>query len=178
MTGPRSTVAVVLVSTAAALVAAALLTGWMIVEVETTGPDAVHVTVPVPLGLLQAALAVIPGDSLPREELPAGFPLDPGGLLEIVEALDATPGATSIRVDSPEARVLLVADDGEISVDVDAPEARVGLRVPVAGVRSALERWDGRSVDPRMILSLFAAAGAGPVLRVEAPEATVRIDLR
>ncbi len=178
MAGRLSTVAVVLVSTAAALVAAAFLTGWMVVDVQTHGPDAVDFTVPIPLGFLQAMLSAVPEGTFPKEELPADFPLDREGMLEIVSALATAPAGTSIRVDTPDARVSITTAGEDVSVDVEAPEADVTLRILLAGVRDALERWDGTTLDPRMALALLTSAERGPFLLVDSPEGRVRIDVR
>jgi len=178
MSGRPPTLTVVVTAATAALVAAAFLTGWMVVEVETPEPGGIHLTVPVPLGLLQAALALLPRDAFPRQELPEDFPLDREGLLAIVEALTTAPAGSHLDVETPDSGVSLTLSGAELVVAVRDHEAHVDLRVPLDGLKDALEEWDGRTLDPRTLLTVLASSGHGPLLRVGSRDARVRIDLR
>jgi hypothetical protein len=168
-------VATVLLAGAAALLIAPFLMRWAVVEVRTPAPDAVDVTLPVPLNVLRLFARLAPSPELPGH-LRRHVLLERQRVIEALRALDGSPdGSEFLSVTSPEAKVTFTKQDGRLLLDVDADGTVVHCRLPLDATIAALERWDGERVQPRVALDLVAAAGRGELFSVDGPDATVRV---
>ena len=172
-----SNVAAVLLGLAAALLVAPLLMTWVVVDVETAPPENVHIKLPVPLALIRAVVAFVPADEIP-DHLPAGLKEHRAEVLAALRGLlDAPDGTTFVTVDAPDARVRVAKQGRSLQVDVDADDAVVHCAVPLDGALAALERWDWEHVRPGMAVELLARAERGNLVKVDAPDAKVSIDI-
>jgi hypothetical protein len=170
-----SNLATILLAAVAALVVSVLLMDWVVVDVRTEGEDRVHVVVPVPLGLVRAALAFAPDEEM-RVEVPAEARRYREPALKVMQELEAVPdGTTLVAVNAPDAKVTIRKERGRLLLDVHADDATVHGALPVEAVARALQRWDWKRADPRLALDVLAAAGPGQILSVDAPDARVRI---
>lgn len=170
-----STVAVVVAAAAAGLLAAALFTNWMVVDVHTTGPDAVNLKLPVPLPLIRTAVAFVPSDSLPPIDIPPEVKENRETILQALRELRDAPDTTLVRVRSDDANVVIEKKDKSLAIDVQAPDATVHCQVPLDGIVEALEKWDWETCNPQLALRVLAAAKHGPLVTVDSKEARVAI---
>jgi hypothetical protein len=169
-----STTATVVAAALAAVVIAPLLMNWLVVDIDTSGKDAVHLKLPVPLALVRVALAVAPSREL-TTSLPHQVTDRRAEALSALRALAQSPDAAFVSVTTPDTRVRVSKENGLLLVDVDAPDANVRCRVPLAAVQQTLERWDWQHAHPRLLLDLLAQTGPGELVAVRTPDARVRI---
>lgn len=172
-----STIAVVISAAAAGLLAAALFTSWIVVDVRTTGTDAVNLKLPVPLPLVRAATAFIPKEKLGTVKLPPELKENRELILRSLRALLEAPDGALVRVSSDEAKVLIEKKDRTLHVHVEAEDGRVHCAIPIKGVIKALERWDWEHVDPRLATRILASARRGPLVTVDQPDAHVAVSV-
>lgn len=172
-----SNVATILVALAAALLVAPLFMSWAVINVQTTGPDAVHIKFPVPIALVRAVLVFVPAGSI-HDQLPPEVKQHKAAVLATLSALEASPdGTTFVTVKSPDARVRITKQNKSLTVDVDAEDATVRCRVPVDGLLAALKRWDWEHVQPRLASDVLAHLERGTLVHVDSPDAKVSIDI-
>ncbi len=173
-----STLATVLIAGVAGVLVAALAMNWVVVDVRTTDGDGPrHIVIPFPLAAARVAAAFIPRDAFEDATVPAEVRAHREEVIAVVEALAAAPDATFVKVDAPDAKVRVAKEGDTITVDVEAPDANVHCAIPVDGVREALERWDWERVNPKIAFDVLGAAGRGDLIRVDAPDAKVRISM-
>lgn len=168
-----STVSTVLLAALAALLVAPFLMTWVVVDVKTAPPDDVHVKLPVPLGAVRVALALMP-DRATRAEVPGDVAVHLDQARAVLRELDAAPDATFLTVKAPGSDVRIAKEGGILVLDVKDDGEKVACRLPVAAVRAALEEWDGRTLDARALLDILAKA-RGPLIEVDSKDAKVRI---
>lgn len=172
-----STVAVVVAAAAAGLLAAALFTNWMVLDVHTTGPDAVNIKLPVPLPLIRTAAAFVPSDSMPPLDIPPEVTANRETILQALRELRDAPDVTMVRVRTDDANVVIEKKDSTLIVDVQAPDAKVQCRVPLDGIVEALEKWDWKTCSPQLALRVLAKAKHGPLVTVDSEDARVAIKM-
>ena len=142
-------VALVLVLGTGILVAGTAATsvagGLMTVSVQESGPDGASLYVPVPAGLIHAALAVAPAvvrlsghhgleneiDHL-REELDEMLP----ALEVVLDAIPDLPDAVLVEVEDGDEYVRISKEGDALRVLVLEDGSRVGVTIPVSVVRS------------------------------------------
>ena len=167
-----STVPAILLAAAAGLVTTTFLMDWMVVDVRTTGEDAVHLVIPFPLVVAHATAALVPEETLQGARVPAEVRARREQILAALDSLAEMPDATLVRVESPEESVVVAKEGRLLRVSVDAPDATVRCAVPVDGVRAALAEWDWQTFDPDLILDVLSSAPSGDLVRVEADDGT------
>ena len=116
----------------------AFLSGWGWVDVRTTGADAVHIALPIPMDLLPVACFFIP-DEARRDEGFQEFLRHKDAAIKMLDALRDCPNACLVKVQSPEANVEITKVGDRLRIDVDAPDAHVRVRLPLGPVVRALK---------------------------------------
>ena len=172
-----STVPAVLLAGAAGLVVAVAMMDWMVIDIHTTGEDAVDLTVPVPLMVPRLAAVFIPDETLADARVPPEVRQHKELILAMVRELEAAPDTTLVRVDSPDAKVLIRTENDTLRLAVDADDATVRCAIPLSGLAKVLERWDWQTADPQLALDLLASARRGEMVKVEAEDARVSLSL-
>jgi len=172
-----STVGTVALAAIAGLFTAAVLSDWMVVRVETPGPDAVNVTVPFPLIVPKMAANFIPDDVFHDAVVPSEVRQQRDAVMAAVRSLAESPDATFVKVRSEDAHVTVNKKGNELVVAVDADGAVVNCTVPLKGVVKALERWDWQTFDPDLMFNVLGAAGNGNLLTVDADGTHVSITM-
>ncbi len=172
----RSRTALTVVAAAAlGLVVAAFIAQWVVVDVQASGRSTVRV--PVPLALLRAAVALVPGSAYRDVRIPPQLAAHRSQVLEALTALRNSPDTTLLTVRSREAKVSIVTRDGSLLVNAGSPCDGTNVRctIPLNALHETLERWDWKTVDPGTLLAMLGEAPRGPLVEVIAPEATVTI---
>jgi len=110
--------------------------GW--VDVRTTGEDAVHIALPLPMDLLPLACCFVP-DEAKQDEGFQEFLTQREGIIKTLEILKDCPDGCLVKVQTPEEHVEISMTAGRLTVHVDAPDARVRLSMPLGPVIRAME---------------------------------------
>jgi hypothetical protein len=168
-----ATVPAVLLAAAAGLLTALFLSDWMTVDVRTTGEDAVHVFLPLPLAAGRVAAACVPDRARRDLQVPPEVRREKEQILAGLRALHDGPDATLVRVESPNAKVVVAKERNLLRVSVDADDGTaVRCTLPLDGVLDALGSWDWQTFDPALVVDVLAAAPHGDLVRVEADDGT------
>lgn len=163
--------AVVLVGLAGTLAAVAAM-DWMMVDVRTPAPDAMHLRIPMPLVAGRIATALVPDEALKDARVPPELRQQRELVLAALGSLAEGPDTKLVSVVAPDARVEIEKKGDLLQIAVDADGATVRCAVPLDGVREALEDWDWQSFEPGMVLDVLADAPMGELVRVEADDGT------
>ncbi len=167
-----STLAVIALSALAGLTTASFLADWVVVRVQTPGPEVHNLTIPAPLVLGDVAAAFLPQDLAEKAAIPPELKEQKETILEILDGLLESPDAELVSVDTDEAKVRVGLEKGEIQIHVDAPDAKVFCRLPLKGLRKALADWDFETVEPELILKTLHSAHSGKLVEVNAEDGT------
>ena len=109
--------------------------GW--VDVQTTGEDAVHIAMPLPMDLLPLACCFVP-DEAKQDEGFREFLKQREGIIKALEALKDCPDGCLVKVQSPTEHVEISKIGGRLTIHVDAPDARVRVSMPLGPVIRAM----------------------------------------
>lgn len=181
-----STLGAVLLSGTVGLLTATLLMDWMVVDVhvvDVSSSDSleldapVHVKVPFPLVVASIASSFIPDEAFEDAEIPHEVTAQKDLVLASVRALLESPDAALVTVTTDDANVEIVKDGDTLRIAVDAEDAVVRCNVPIDGVLEALENWDWKTADPKMIFDVLHAAENGELVTV-ATEDGVRVSVK
>lgn len=170
-----STVGAVLLAAVAGVGAAVALADWVVVDVTTTGEDAVHLVVPFPLILGHMATAAIPDDALEDTRIPPEVAAHRDEIITALRTLVDAGDATLVEVHDGDTNVTISIRGDELLLLVDEDDAKVTCKVPLAGIADALEDWDWQTFDPGMVFDALGDATSGDLLLVEADDARVSI---
>lgn len=123
---------IAILSVPATLLAALASLGVAVVDVREGGPDGHHIVVPVPLALVQTALAFVPEERV-RVKLDRAarhLPL----AREVLQALAAGPDGELVRVEEPGEQVVItkVGDTLRVHVHDGNDDVRVNVPLPLA----------------------------------------------
>lgn len=112
--------------------------GIAMVHVEEKSSDGISLTIPVPLVLVEVAMAFVPAEERLRikEELTEALPLAQAALAELANIQD---DATLVEVETPDETVYVGLKSGDLLVDVNSRDEYVRVEVPVRGVRNVLQ---------------------------------------
>lgn len=166
-----STVGAVLLATLAGVLAALVLSDWVVVDVKVPEDD-VRVVVPFPLFAARAATGFIPREALEDATIPEEVRTAKPQVMQALRALHDAPDATLVTVDSPDAKVKITKHGDDLEIAVEADDATVHCTIPIDGVIDALERWDWKTADPEVAFRILSKAGIGRMVTVEAKDGT------
>ena len=162
-----STLGAVLLAGTAGLLTATLLMDWMIVDVHVEEDTPIHIKVPFPLIIANAATAFIPDEALEEAEVPPELKAQKDLVMATVTALLETPDTHFVKVETEDANVDVYKQGDNLRVEVIAEDAVVSCTVPIDGVAKALEDWDWETFDPQMVFDILHAADNGELVNVE-----------
>lgn len=147
---------------------------WLLVNVETHGPDAVNLYIPVPMGLIYPSLHFIPEDA--REiEIPDDVELNREALQQMVQVLRDCPDGDFVRVSTRTENVRIAKSGGDLLVCVQTEEENVDIRVPLAFFDEVLQSIDGNKIHTAEMASAFSTVRHSRFLSVRSPDADVTI---
>lgn len=167
-----STLGGIFLATLAGMVTAALIMDWVVVDVHTPAPDAVHIKVPFPLVVGQVAAAFIPDDVTSEAVVPPELREHRELVLATVRSLLETPDATLVKVQADDARVDIRKEGDDLLIAVDADDATVRCTVPLDGILDALDDWDWETFEPGMAFKILGAVNHGDLVTVEVDDGT------
>jgi hypothetical protein len=154
--------------------AALLSADYVIVDVHEHGKSGVHLTVPVPISLVQTALTLAPEDAR-RVELPPEAVEHAAAARALVDELRRQPDFELVRVEERDERVLVRKEGDELRVDVDGARGEtVHVRLPLRAASEMLSRLDGRRVRTAAVLDALRHA-KGEIVHVKDGDTEVRV---
>jgi hypothetical protein len=126
---------------------------FAVVDVRESGPDGMHIIVPVPLALAQAAVGFAPADET-RLEIPELGEYAPIARRILAELRNA-PDGELVRVEERAETVVITKIGDEIKIKVDNIGEHVSVNVPLESVLGILEdAEDGELYAGDVIASL------------------------
>ena len=167
-----STIGGILLAGLAGMLTAVAITDWMVVDVQITDPNPMHIKVPFPLFIADVASSFIPDDALDVEEFPPEIAANKELIMAAVTSLLEAPDSALVKVSAPDALVEVSKIGDNITVAVDADDATVRCTIPLDGVLYALEKWDWKTFDPDLIFDTLGKADNGPLVTVEVDDGT------
>jgi hypothetical protein len=167
-----STVGGILLAGLAGILTAAVITDWMVVDIQVTDPDPMHFTVPFPLFLADAATSFVPDEAFEETHFPPELKANRELILAALGGLLESPDSALIKVEAPDARVEISKTGDNILIWVDADDAMVRCTVPLDGVLHALEKWDWETFDPDLVFDALGKADNGPLIEIEVDDGT------
>ncbi len=167
-----STLGSILLAAVAGLGAATVLMDWVIVDVQTPDPEAIHFKVPFPLVIADIAVAFIPDDVTQDMEVPPEVRAQREVVMAALSSLIDAPDGALVEVTTPDETVSIVKKGGNLEVDVNAEDAVVHCSVPLDGIYKSLERWDWEVFEPKMVLTALHHTSPGVLVDVHADDGT------
>ncbi|MEN8165613.1 MAG: hypothetical protein ABFS37_15910 [Acidobacteriota bacterium] len=167
-----STLGSILLAAVAGLGAATVLMDWVIVDVQTPEPEAIHIKAPFPLVIADIAVAFIPEDVTQDMEVPPEARAQREAVMAALSSLVDAPDGALVEVTTPDETVSIVKKGRKILVDVDAEDAVVHCSVPLDGIYKCLERWDWEIFEPKMVLTALHHTSPGVLVDVHADDGT------
>lgn len=115
---------------------------FLVVDVRESGPDGMHVIVPVPLVAVQIALAFVPPEHT-RAKVPAEareyLPMAEKAVAELAQA----PDGELVRVEQPDERVLIEKRGDTLHVEVHGRDGDVSVNLPLSLATEILRHASG-----------------------------------
>ena len=152
-----------------------LMTGsqWLLVKVDTTGEDEVHLMVPVPVDLVRTAAIFMPEECQDIKLSAEEMPFRPENLDKLARALAEAPDGIYVNVESPREKVRIAKSGDKFEIHVVTPEEKVSVVLPVDFIQDCLRSVEGDRVKPERILDSLAKLRHTKVVDVDTPDAKV-----
>lgn len=167
-----STLGSILLAAVAGLGAATVLMDWVIVDVQTPEPEAIHIKAPFPLIIADIAVAFIPDEVMQDMEVPQEARAQKDAVMAALSSLVDAPDGALVEVTTPDETVTIVKKGRKLIVDVDAEDAEVHCAIPLHGIYKSLGRWDWEVFEPKMVLTALHNTSPGVLVDVHADDGT------
>ncbi len=167
-----STLGSILLAAAAGLGTATVLMDWVVVDVQTPEPEAIHIMAPLPLVLADIAVAFIPDEVKQDMVVPQEVRAQRKAVMAALSSLIDAPDGALVEVTTPDETVSIVKKGRKLIVDVDADDAEVHCAIPLDGIHKSLERWDWEVFEPKMVLTALHHTSPGVLVTVNADDGT------
>ncbi len=176
MISPRqrgiSTLGSILLAAVAGFGAATVVMDWVIVDVQTTEPEAIHFKIPFPLVMADIAVAFIPDEVMQDMEVPQEARDQRELVMAALSSLIDAPDGALVEVTTPDETVSIVKKGRKILIDVNAEDAEVHCSVPLDGIYKSFEHWDWEVFEPKMVLTALHHTSPGVLVDVNAGDGT------
>jgi hypothetical protein len=160
----------------AAGTAALLSADYVIVDVREHAKSGVHLTVPVPLTLVQTALSFAPEEAR-RVELPREARQHMSGALRLVEALRRQPDFELVRVEEADESVRVRKAGDTLEVDVSGRRGEdVHVRLPLSVAAEVLSQARAGKLRSAAIVDALRLA-KGEIVHVHDGDTEVRVSV-
>lgn len=167
-----STLGSILLAALAGIGTATVLMDWVIVDVRTPEPEAVHFKAPFPLIVADIAVAFVPDDVFRDMEAPQEVRGQRGAVMAALSSLVEAPDGALVEVTTPDETVSVVKKGRGLVVDVTADGTSVHCSIPLDGIYTSLKRWDWEVFEPRIVLTALHHAPPGVLVDVNADDGT------
>ena len=167
-----STIGGILLAGLAGILTAAVITDWMVIDIQIADPDPMHIKVPFPLFIADVASSFVPDEVFEEAQIPPELAANKELILTAVSSLLDAPDTALVKVSAPDVLVEISKLGDNLRIAVDADDAIVRCTVPLDGVLYALEKWDWETFDPGLIFDTLGKADNGPLVTVEIDDGT------
>ena len=156
-----------------ALVGTLASSSCLVVDVQEGGPDGMHLIIPVPLALAQAALAFVPEEHtrVPCPEAAEYIPV----AQSIIEELTDIPDSELVRVEDDHEVVVISKVDGNLEVEVHGAHEEVSVSLPLAAVADILESFDGETIEASDAVAALRRVSGTDLVHVRNGDEEVKI---
>ncbi len=167
-----STLGSVLLAAVAGLGAGTILMDWLIVDVRTPQPEAIHITAPLPLFLADIAVAFIPDDAIQHMVIPEEVRDQRDLVMDALAGLIDAPDGTLVEIATPDERVNIEKKGQKLIIDVNAEDTVVHCSIPLTGIHKSLEKWNWEAFEPQIVLTALHHTSPGVLVDVTVDDGT------
>ena len=149
---------------------------WVVVDVRQEGPEAFHITAPLPLPLARAALLFVDEDDT-RVEMPelARFCAEAE---KMVRLLADAPDAELVRISSRDEEVIIAKAGDHLEIGVETRDKEVHVRIPLSRLEELLSYYDGEAFEISDWLDVVEAISPGEFIHVRGRDHEVTVAIR
>jgi len=148
--------------------------GVVVVDIREGGEDGMHLVIPVPLALAQAALTFAPDDAKYIEC--AEFAPYQEVAEKILMELGDTPDFVMVEVEEGNERVLVQKVGGKIQIDVeDGSSEQVHVNLPIESALKIVRSYDGNGFPTKAAIWGLKKAHMGTLVHVTDGDDEVKI---
>ncbi len=147
--------------------------GCLVVDVTEAGPDGMHIIVPVPIILAQAALHFVPREHtrVPCPEAAEYIPV----AQRVIDELMEIPDTDLIHVEDGRDLVIISKVDDNLEVEVHGPDEDVSISLPLTALADILESFDGEAFEAPAALAALRRVSRTDLVHVRNGDETVKI---
>ena len=156
-----------------AMFATVASTSFLVVDVQESGPDGVHIVVPVPLFLVQAAASFVP-DSKADVDLPEIEEYLPVAEA-VIEALREAPDGELVRVEEPHELVVVSKVGDTLEVRVESDDEDVSVNLPLSAAAAILGQVEGGSIHAADVIGVLRTVSRTDLVEVRNGDEHVKV---
>jgi hypothetical protein len=147
----------------------------LIVDVKEGGPDGLHLVIPVPLVLAQAAVAFVPAahTRVPCPEAKEYLPVAES----IIDELRTVPDMELVRVEEDDELVVISKIDDNLEVEVYSDREEVSVSLPLTAVADILASFDGETFDASEVIAALRGISNTELVHVRDGDEEVKITI-
>lgn len=142
---------------------------YVVVDVREAGPKGMHLVVPVPLVVAEAALALAPKHA-GHVELPPEVQRCLPVAKQVAAELRSMPDAELVRVQEPGEDVRIAKVGDHLEIRVNGRHEKVSVNVPLDGLEEMLEGLQGGTVDARKIVGALRHSSNTNLVEVQSKD--------
>jgi hypothetical protein len=145
----------------------------LVVDVKEGGPDGMHLVIPVPLVLAQAALTFVPDEHtrVPCPEVAEYVPIAE----KVIEELMAAPDMELVRVEEDDELVVVSKTGESLEVEVYGDSEEVMVSLPLTAVADILAGFDGETFEASEAVAALRGLSRTDLVHVRDGEEEVKI---
>ena len=145
----------------------------LVIDVKEGGPDGLHLVIPVPLFLAQAALSFVPDEHtrIPCPEVAEYLPVAES----IVEELRSIPDTELVRVEEDDELVVISKVHDNLEVEVYGVREEVSVSLPLSAVEDILASFDGETFEASQVVAALRGISQTDLVHVRDGDEEVKI---
>jgi hypothetical protein len=145
----------------------------LVVDVKEGGPDGLHLIIPVPLVLAQAALSFVPDEHtrIPCPEAVEYLPVAE----RVIEELMAMPDTELVRIEEDDELVVISKTGDNLEVEVYGDREEVSISLPLTAVRDILASFDGETFEASEVVAALRGISRTDLVYVRDGDEEVKI---
>jgi hypothetical protein len=155
------------------LVAMAASSSCLVVDVKEGGPDGLHLVIPVPLALAQAALSFVPEEHtrVPCPEAAEFLPVADKVVEELLDIRDTE----LVRVEDRHELVVVSKINDNLDVEVYGDREEVSISLPLTAVEDILASFDGETFEASEVVAALRRISQTDLVHVRDGDEEVKI---